>query len=55
MYGNTAETSQPLRMKTEITITAVILISVLMGALVAGIIETQMTSYYRMINEKPEN
>ena len=41
-------------MKTEVTLTAVILISVLMDALVARIIETQMTSCNRMINEKPE-
>ena len=54
IYGNVTEASEPLRTKREVTLAAVVLISVLMGALVAGIIETQMMSYNRMINEKLE-
>ena len=54
IYGNVTETSEPLRTKREVTLAAVVLISVLMGALVASIIETQMMSYNRMINEKLE-
>jgi len=53
-YGNVTKSSEPLRTKREVTLAAVVLISVLMGALVAGIIETQMMSYNRMINEKLE-
>ena len=54
IYGNVTETSEPLRTKREVTLAAVVLISVLMGALVASIIETQMMSYNRMVNEKLE-
>ena len=54
IYGNSTKTSEPSRTKREVTLAAVVLISVLMGALVAGIIETQMMSYNRMINEKLE-
>ena len=46
--------SQNHRKKREVTPAAVVLISVLMGALVASIIETQMMSYNRMINKKLE-
>jgi len=54
VYGNATEISEPIRTKREVTLAAVVLISVLMGALVAGIIETQLMSYNRMINEKLE-
>ena len=54
IYGNITEASEPLRTKKEVTLAAVVLISVLIGTLVASIIETQMMLYNRMINEKLE-
>ena len=48
IYGNVTTIVEPSRTKREVTIAAVVLISVLMGALVAGIIETQMMSYNRI-------
>ena len=52
--GNSTRISESQRTKREVTLAAVVLISVLMGALVASIIETQMMSYNRMINKKLE-
>ena len=53
-YGNSTRISESPRTKREVTLAAVVLISILMGALVASIIETQMISYNRMINKKLE-
>jgi len=54
IYGNVTEASGPSRTKREVTLAVVVLISILMGALIAGIIEAQMTTYNNRINKKLE-
>jgi len=54
IYGNVTEASEPSRAKREVTLTAVVLISVLMDALIPGIIEAQMMTYNKRINKKLE-
>jgi len=44
VYGNSTRISESLRTKREVTLAAMVLISVLMGALAVSIIETQMIS-----------
>jgi len=55
IYGNATQITEPLRTKREVTLAVVLLISVLMGALITSIIETQMATYNQMINKKLED
>ena len=54
IYGNVTETSEPPRTKREVTLAIVVLISLLMSVLVAGIIEAQMATYNKRINKQLE-
>ena len=51
-YENVTETSKPARIKRETTLTIVVLVSVLMGALVASMTKTQMMLCGLVVNGK---
>jgi len=51
IYGKSTRISDSPRTRREVTLGVVVLISVLMGALIASIMETQMLSYNEMINK----
>ena len=55
IYGNSIRISESPRTRREVTLAVVVLISVLIGALIASTIETQMLSYNQMINKKLED
>jgi len=52
IYGNATRIDENPRTRREVTVAIVLLISVIMGALVAGIIEAQMKTYNDRINKK---
>ena len=54
VYGNVTETSESPRTKREVTVAIVILISLIMSVIVAGIIEAQMATYNERINNQLE-
>jgi len=54
-YGNFTQIQEIPRTKREVTLAAVALISVLVGALVASIIQVQMKTYNDMVNDKLED
>jgi len=51
-YGNATRIHDDPRTRREVTLAVVLLISVLMGALIASIIEVQMKNYNDMVNKK---
>jgi len=55
IYGNVTRIHDSPRTRREVTLAAVISISVLMGALIASIIEVQMKTYNDMVNTKLED
>jgi len=54
-FGNVTRIHDNPRTRREVTLAAVILISVLIGALMASIIEVQMKTYNDMVNKKLED
>ena len=55
IYGNVTRIHDSPRTRREVTLASVILISVLMGALIASIIEVQIKTYNDMVNKKLED
>jgi len=55
VYGNVIRIQEDPRTRREVTLAIVLLISVLMGALIASIIETQMKTCNDMVNTRLED
>jgi len=55
IYGNVTQIHEIPRTNREVTLAVVALISVLVGALVASIIQVQMKTYIDMVNDKLED
>jgi len=55
IYGNVTRIHDNPRTRREVTLAVVLLISVIMGELIAGITEAQMKTYNDRINEKLED
>ena len=53
-YGNITDVNEKIREKREVTLAVVVLISVLVGALIASITQYQLKSYNDIINDKLE-
>ena len=54
-FGNVTQIHETTGTKREVTLAVVALISVLVGALVASIIQVQMKTYNNMVNDKRED
>ena len=54
-YGNVTQIQDTPRTKREVTLAIVALISVLVGALVASVIQVQMKTNNDMVNDKLED